>query len=851
MILWRLAFRNLLRHPWRSLATTLGVALGIAAVLATLSVGDNVRVNVNSSLEAAAGKADLLVIPSAQGRAVFNIDDISETVANTQGVKAVHPVLNFRAEPIQDIQGRTASVIPGIGSGFQLSGRETQFPDDLPTQTRQGELPLESSKGIAIAEGFALERNLAIGNEIKFATRFGDIPFTIKGLLDDSLGLASTNGGRVGVLHLADLQEAIRLAGRASFFEVIVNDNASVNDVRETLETNLGEAYLATLPAGSGAVATGIVDTLQAGLKVLAATLMALGGFLAYNTFAASVVERVREYALLRTICLTKRQVQNLALLEAIFISLAGVLLGIVLGIVLSYGITRVNAISLGFEFRQLVLPVSSIFIASIIGIFVALFAGFLPARAASQTEPIAAGRTPMDEQISFVGLGWLALVLGIISALSPWQGVWALVGSGLSMALLFLGIALVSPALLKPVVKLMQPLLTRLFGVAGKMGSSFTLRNARRNGVAIGTVVVGMGITIGVGAMVAGINNEIAQWVDTTIVGDMFVSSSVGFPEGFEAEVKEKVANVDIVSGVGVRVVRFEPEDGTRGRSVALVLVDPERFNPDQGFGKFQYIKNQGNQREGYEALAEGGKLLAANTLLERFGVKQGDAVSIRTGEGFKDFEVSGVIVDFTGGGEAFVGSLNDVERFGGGTPDLFVMTVKQGEDSEAVKQEILNAFPQLYLDITLNKNYRERILTLTQQTFVTTNSLLVLAVFISALGVANTLGMNLSQRQHEIAVFRTLGVTRRGVRQLMSSEGIIVIVLGTLLGVGVGLLLSKVITAGASAITGFRINPTFPWRLILIAILASPVVGFIASLLPARRAAQLSPVTAMGKAD
>ena len=79
------------------------------------------------------------------------------------------------------------------------------------------------------------------------------------------------------------------------------------NNSRETL----GESYTVTLPAGTGDFASGVVETLQSGLRVLAATLMALAGFMAYNTFAAAVVERTREYALLRTICLTRAQVQR------------------------------------------------------------------------------------------------------------------------------------------------------------------------------------------------------------------------------------------------------------------------------------------------------------------------------------------------------------------------------------------------------------------------------------------------------------------------------------------------------------------------------------------------------------
>jgi putative ABC transport system permease protein len=97
------------------------------------------------------------------------------------------------------------------------------------------------------------------------------------------------------------------------------------------------------------------VQTLQAGLLILAATLMALGGFMAYNTFMAGVVERTREYALLRTICMRRGDVRRLALWEAAWISAAGVITGILLGTALSAGITRINAMALGYEARTLV----------------------------------------------------------------------------------------------------------------------------------------------------------------------------------------------------------------------------------------------------------------------------------------------------------------------------------------------------------------------------------------------------------------------------------------------------------------------------------------------------------------
>lgn len=849
MILVRLALRNLARHPWRTTATVLGVALGIAAVLATLSVGDNVEANIRSTLEAAAGSADLLVTPGAEGRAVFAIEDVLEVVSSTPGVAGVQPVLNTRAEPVRELGDVASSVIPGVDSGFQLSGRDTTT-SDVPVRVAAGDLPAAGSRGVAITSDFAAGRGIALGDTVGFATQFGEVPLRVTGLLDDAVGFASTNGGRVGVVALADLQEILRLSGRASFLEVRVAPEAPSERVKETLEEALGPEYAVSYPAGSGNVATGIVETIQAGLSVLAATLLALGGFLAYNTFFASVVERTREYALLRTICLTRRQVERMALAEAAATSVLGVVAGLLLGLALAYLLTRANALSLGIEFRTVVIPVGSVVLASAVGVAVSLLAGVLPARAAARIPPLAALRQAEEREVraGAVVAGWLLIAAGAALALLPWRGPWALAGAGGSMALLFVGLTLATPALLSPALLLLRPVLHRTLGVPGRLGAGLASRSPVRNGVAIGTVVVGIALIIGVGSMVAGINSAILSWVETTIVGDLFVTTPVSFPADFERAAPEAVPELGAVSGVGLRVVRFQPADGGRGRSIALILVDPERFDPEAGFGRFQYLQGQGSDEAGYRALAEGGQVLVASTMMERFGLVRGDIVTLRTNQGFAEFGVAGVVVDFTGGGEAAVGSMRDLDRFGGGVPDLYVMTVREGADPEAARAALIEAFPELHLDVTLNESYRRHILEQSNRTFATTNILLFLAVFIAALGVANTLGMNLAGRVHEVAVLRTLGLTRGGVRRMVIAEGVVVVLVGTVLGIACGLLLSRVITSGAAALTGFVLEPAYPWRLVVIALLGSPLVALLASLLPARRAARLPPVLALG---
>jgi len=292
---------------------------------------------------------------------------------------------------------------------------------------------------------------------------------------------------------------------------------------------------------------------------------------------------------------------------------------------------------------------------------------------------------------------------------------------------------------------------------------------------------------------------------------------------------------------------VRYEDEALARGRSVALVLVDPARFHPETGFGSFLYIPGQGDSASAYEALLSGDGVLVANTMRDRYDIDKGDTVSLRTSAGFEEFPVAGVVVDFTGGGEAIIASIGRIQDFGGGTPELYVLTVDPGRSPDEVRANLLAAFPDLYLDATLNTDYRDSIIAVTDQAFATTRVLLAIAVLVAVLGVANALGMNLVNRGHEIAVLRTIGLTRRGVRSLVTAEGIVVTLVGGLLGSAFGLLLSRVVTTGAGSVTGFLLEPVVPLSLALLAVAASPLVGLIASILPARRAATLTPSHAL----
>ena len=844
--LFRLALRNLTSHFWRTVATVVGTGLGVAALLASLSIGANVTANLQLELQQAAGNTDFLVTPGAGGRIIMPIEPLRTEIEQEFAPQHVFPVLSARLEPLRDDLDTPSSLLPGVDSGFQLQGRLLEHPEAFSSELLAGRLPIAGQREVAIGADFARHRGLTVGSIVEFQDGTISHAYTVAGWLDDQLGFASTNGGRVGVTHLADLQEDLHFGGRASHLEIVLHDSAQAPEMLEAMQDFVGDTYNVTYPAGSGDFTSGMVRAMQAGLSILAATLLALGAFLAYNTFTAAVVERRRDFALLRTICLSQRDAMKVTLYEAGLTGIIGAVVGIALGVGLAWLLTAVNAVILEYEFQTLSVPWLNAIFAAVAGVASTLLAAWLPAREAGKSSPLSLfTRLEIENERTtpWVLASTLGL-LGIFFAVYPWHGEITIVLAAVALGLLFLSVTLFAPALVRGTTRLVLPVFARVFGRAARLGAGFTQRNMARNSVALATVAIGVSLIIGVGSMIDSINGAIRDWVETTIVGDQYITSPLRFPADFAAQL-EAVPGVHVASGVAMNIVRFRTDELPRGRSITLLMVDPERFHPTTGQGRFQYVRGQGNDQLGYDSM-KAGEILVASSIAERYGLTVGSELELRTTDGFSTFRIAGVVVDFTGGGESAVTSIELLPQFGAGEPDLFVTVLEPGANMRAVTDAVYEAFPELFLDITINQEYQRAVVEMSDRVFNTTRMLLVLAMIVAGIGVSNTLGMNLASRSHEIAVLRAIGVRKKLVLRMIFTEGLIITLAGGLAGVVIGVVLSGVITRGVMALTGFVLEPQISWGLAAVVFAVAAGLGIVAALLPARRAANTPPVAA-----
>lgn len=123
--------------------------------------------------------------------------------------------------------------------------------------------------------------------------------------------------------------------------------------------------------------------------------------------------------------------------------------------------------------------------------------------------------------------------------------------------------------------------------------------------------------------------------------------------------------------------------------------------------------------------------------------------------------------------------------------------------------------------------------------------NAMLALSILVAILGIINTLALNVIERKQEIGMLRAVGTFRGQVRRMITLEAVQIAIygalLGVLIGVGLGWVFVKVLASeGLDSVV-------FPWLLLVGMVVGSGIVGVLAAIWPAHKAAKTSPLEAI----
>ncbi len=323
---------------------------------------------------------------------------------------------------------------------------------------------------------------------------------------------------------------------------------------------------------------------IRTALLVFGGIALFVGAFVIYNTFSITVAQRTRELALLRMIGATRRQVLRSVVLEAAVIGLIASLLGLLGGLALVPALRALlGAIGADLPSTASVVATRTVVVALLVGVVVTVVASLVPALRATRIAPIAALRegltaAPRAGRGRLVAAGLLCVIGAVVVAIGLLGGgsagsAAATLGAG-SVAV-FLGVALFSPQLVRPIASLVGVPLQRFAGVSGRLARENATRNPARTAVTAAALMVGVALVVFVTIFAAGLRGSIDRAVDRAYAGDLTVGSKSGFGET-TAAVADAVRKVPGVGAVGS--VRFtEGKVASEQETTSVVGFDPE----------------------------------------------------------------------------------------------------------------------------------------------------------------------------------------------------------------------------------------------------------------------------------
>jgi putative ABC transport system permease protein len=324
-----LALKNLFRRKTRSVLTVVGVAIGIAAVVALVSVARGIRTQFNDFFSA--GDAHLVLTRKGAADPFISYlpDTLLEDLRGARGVAGVHPFLFY------------AQQIPATPFFFFYGTTEgSPFLSQL--RTVEGRDVFDSAGGPARRIAIGRKAAEALRRGIGSTLRLGAEEFTVVGIFETSLPLLDSGG----LLPFEDAQRVAGLEGKMS--SALVRLDSMSRDAVSESERALEEAFPdveATSPMAfsSAFEEFALIDQAVVFLSLLA---VLIGGIGVMNTMLMSVFERTREIGTLQAGGWSKGMILRLVIAEGLVVSLVGGVLGAGLGVLTVEAVGSIRALS-------------------------------------------------------------------------------------------------------------------------------------------------------------------------------------------------------------------------------------------------------------------------------------------------------------------------------------------------------------------------------------------------------------------------------------------------------------------------------------------------------------------------
>jgi putative ABC transport system permease protein len=851
--MFAVALKGLAGRKVRASLTAIAIVLGVAMISGTYILTDTINNGFNTIVVNSYKNADVII----SGHAAFKNENGNGVETPTfpdtvlAKVKALPDAAAAAGSVTSDstkLIGKDGKVIDTGGApslGFSVDPKEQQFN---PTKLTAGSWPSGADE-VAIDKATASKEHFRVGDTIRLQAVGPQRTFRISGIAELT-GVGSIGGATFALFDLPTAQRVFAKPGQLDVIRIQSKSGVSTSKLVSEIKPLLPPT--ATVRDTNAQVKEDkkqfdFVSFFQYILLAFAGIALFVGAFVIANTLSITIAQRMREFATLRTIGASRRQVLWSVVVEALVIGLLGSVVGLFLGLGLAKLLNKLFVIfGIDLPQGQTVFATRTVIVALVVGTIVTLVASIRPARRATRVPPIAAVREGSVLPVSrfakygpITAFGILAAAVALVCLGTLGSGIATgprLLMLGVGVLLLFFGVSMNAARVVRPLAAVLGAPARTIGGAPGILARDNATRNPSRTASTASALMIGLALVTFVAIFGQGVFKSFEDAVDQLFIADYAVTATNTFSPIDVAAGKSLVGKPGVSDVTPIRAgsAHFLGSDHN------LTAVEP-------------------NMATGVRVdWKEGGDSVPARLGMNGFFTDDDYAKA-------HDLHVgSPVNLEFPSGKRVNLKLIGIYKKPNGGSPfgeatistTLFDKYIPRPQDEmvlintpdgvSAANTQTLKDDVAGFADakVQTRDEFKTNFLKPIKKILNLLYALLALSVIVSLVGIINTLVLTVYERTRELGMLRAVGMTRRQVRMMIRYESIVTALMGAALGMVVGVFLAALV---AQALSSNGVVFAVPWLQLVYFVLAAIVVGILAAVIPARRAAQLNVLRAL----
>ena len=851
------ALRGLAGRKFRTVLTAIAIVLGVAMMSGAYVLTDTIDKAFNAIFvesyagtdAVVSGKGADISFEGEQSEPPPIPEDVLEQVRAVEGVEvATGSVTDFQTKLLKpDGESIDTGGAPSFAFGLETAPEYDRFN---PLNLVEGSWP-SGAEEVAIDEGVADDESLAVGDRIGVAALGPAQEYEIVGIARYG-DVSSLGGATFAIFDIPTAQKLVEKEGQLDAVQAAAQDGVAPEELVARIRRELGTSV--TVRSGteqasedSDEVAT-FTSIIRYFLLSFAGIALFVGAFVIFNTLSITVAQRTREFATLRTVGASRRQVLGSVILEALVIGLLASVIGLFAGLGLAVGLNELFvALNLDLPQTETVFATRTIVVSLLVGTSITLIAGLSPALRATRVPPIAAvregaklPRSALSRFAPYIAVGTVVLAVLALSyaMLAPDVATGdRFILLGIGVLALFVGVALLSSRLVVPLTRLVGLPARRIGGASGTLAEGNAIRDPGRTASTAAALMIGIALVTFVGVLAQGLRVSNSDAIEEQIQADLVVTSQDGYTE-FPAAVGDAAAEIggtDVVSNVRQDVAEVD------GSGANLTGLDGSSINQVYNF----------RWTEGSDAvladLGDDGAVVPDDVADDK-DLAVGDSFAVLTTDNNRrTFVVRGIydgspFYPLLGTASISQDAFDELYDRPRNRFTLINVPGAPGEEQKAGVESGLERFPDTRVQTRqewIDKEDEE-----ISQFLLLLYVLLALSVIVSLFGMVNTLALSVFERTRELGMLRAVGMTRRQVRRMVRHESVITALIGAALGLPLGIFLALLVT---QALAEYDLQFAIPAGALITFVIVSVIAGIVAAILPARRAARLRVLEAL----